>query len=251
MSTSDALWTLPVNLYALAAASWLSYARTNPRKWTGRKRLIVGGFALTALLGRPFVGLIGLALMEAPPAAAFLLALLFTPALMIFCGIITISGIGAVLSVAFGVLVFIPVLVFTKVMEFENALVRYRYQESGLTGYLVRFSHWLRGETMPSEPPDESKGARFAMPQEIGSCPCRLRINATGSPRVMKYMGVCGCLQPGGNRCTPGMACTTRRTRGHTVSATVERFCHRQQAEAWCAHEAVECVWVKAVQHAR
>ena len=43
----------------------------------------------------------------------------------------------------------------------------YRYSARGLAGYISRAVYWLGNEAMPAAPPDESKGARFAMMKEI------------------------------------------------------------------------------------
>jgi type IV secretion system protein VirD4 len=67
---------------------------------------------------------------------------------------------------AFAFFVGVPVMLFNQILAFDNALHVYRYQAGGLASYIVRFVFWLRNQTQPHVP-DDTKGARFAAPEEI------------------------------------------------------------------------------------
>ena len=85
---------------------------------------------------------------------------------------------------AFAFFVGVPVMLFNQILAFDNALHVYRYQAGGLASYIVRFVFWLRNQTQPHVP-DDTKGARFAAPEEIA----RLR-----DPRGMGFGHVDGQL---------------------------------------------------------
>jgi type IV secretion system protein VirD4 len=77
-----------------------------------------------------------------------------------------IVGVISLIAGLFGVFVAVPVMLFRQILEFDNALHIYRYQAEGLAGYIVRVVFWLRNMPPPNIP-DDTKGARFASPEEI------------------------------------------------------------------------------------
>jgi type IV secretion system protein VirD4 len=198
----ESLAGLMLNLWALPALLLFGAAIANPFAWRNTIRLAFGGTAFGIVLGHLMSRMAISLLMEAfafassfaatNPYAQILLdhdhgksldalsvipfswasyaavgAFVLAPFAMLAAGstllLFVLTGIAGALAVCVGV----PMLVFNQVLEFENALHVYRYQASGLSGYIVRFMLWLRNEAMPNNPPDDSKGARFATMSEI------------------------------------------------------------------------------------
>jgi len=93
-------------------------------------------------------------------------SLLLMPVVMIFAGSVVIATLFAIVSGFFTFFIGVPVMLFKQILEFDHALHIYRYQARGLAAYIVRFVFWLRNETQPNVP-DDTKGARFATPEEI------------------------------------------------------------------------------------
>jgi type IV secretion system protein VirD4 len=88
--------------------------------------------------------------------------LVIAPVILGLAGFLVIVGFGTSALGAFTIFVGVPVAIFNQIFEFEHALTVYRYKAHGLAAYVVRFVLWLRNERLPSAPPDDSKGARFA-----------------------------------------------------------------------------------------
>jgi len=193
---------LMLNLWALPALLLFGAAIANPFAWRNTKRLAIGGTAFGIVLGHVMSRMAISLLVEAfafassfaatNPYAQILLdhdhgkslegftaipfswvsyvamgAFILAPFAMLAAGSTLLLFVLTAVAGALAVVVGVPMLVFNQVLEFENALHVYRYQASGLSGYIVRFMLWLRNEAMPHNPPDDSKGARFATMPEI------------------------------------------------------------------------------------
>lgn len=166
--------SLTFNLWALAAAAAVLLLRFNPMHWGRWQRVILGGLAAGMMFGRLFVGWLSwagsiipeggmlhlLAYTVAPPAVLFLAGGWALQTALQFVGWNVIEG--------FGFCIALPVILFNQFLQFDNGLNVYRQQRTGLVGYIARFGYWLRGETMP-DVPDDTKGARFAMPEETAA----------------------------------------------------------------------------------
>ena len=118
-------------------------------------------------------------------------AFILAPFAMLAAGSTLLLFVLTAVAGALAVVVGVPMLVFNQVLEFENALHVYRYQASGLSGYIVRFMLWLRNEAMPNNPPDDSKGARFATHAEIAAmhqpdAPESMAFGHIGNPLFLK-----------------------------------------------------------------
>ena len=154
-----------VNLWGLAAGVVMPLIVANLFDLLNGKRLIFGGLALGMMLGRLISG-VPAALLAAASIPKLLLFVV-TPLLLLVGGSVVIIMIGLLVGAVFGFFVGIPVMIFNQIFAFEKSLQIFRYQSDGLAGYIVRAIFWLRNESMPKSPPDDSKGARFATQAEI------------------------------------------------------------------------------------
>jgi type IV secretion system protein VirD4 len=178
-----AIASFPLDLWGFAAGLLFAVVALNPFAWLNGKRLVVGTTAVAMMLGCVAMnvssGLIlelvslfqpnGFGMIPATSPAYFvgiIAALLLMPVVMIFSGSFVILTLFGIVSGFFTFFVGVPVMLFKQILEFDHALHIYRYQARGLAGYIVRFVFWLRNETQPNVP-DDSKGARFAAPEEI------------------------------------------------------------------------------------
>ena len=178
-----AIGAFPLDLWGFAAGLLFAFVALNPFAWLNGKRLVVGSTALAMMLGcvamNVFSDLIlelvslfeprGFGMIPATSPAYFLgiiAGLLLMPVVMIFAGSVVIGILFAIVSGFFTFFVGVPVMLFKQILEFDHALHIYRYQARGLAAYIVRFVFWLRNETQPHVP-DDTKGARFAAPEEI------------------------------------------------------------------------------------
>ena len=165
-------WSISV---AASPRSFSAYI-FNPFAWLNGKRLVIGCTALAVMLGRLTAEMwheIFKWFLLSLPAPDSPLGMLLTPLLMAIGGVTVIAILGTILFFGFAFIVGAPVVLFNQILMFENSLHIYRYQANGLASYIVRFVFWLRSEAMPKTL-DDSKGARFAAPEEIA----RLRDDA-------------------------------------------------------------------------
>jgi len=207
---------LVLNLWALPALLLFGFAVANTFAWRNTLRLAIGGTACGIVLGhvmsRVVIGLLvefiafasnfaatnhyaqifldhdlGKSLdgFSAIPfsiasyvcSAAFLLA----PFAMLAAGSMLLLTVFTAIAGALAIVVGVPMLVFNQVLQFDNSMHVYRYQAHDLSGYIVRFMYWLRNQAMPKNPPDESKGARFATMAEI------VKLHQPDAPESMAF----------------------------------------------------------------
>lgn len=164
--------SLAFNFWALAGAAGLVVLRYNPWRLDRWARVTWGGLALGMLVGRPFVGWLSWAGKILPEEGLFTIFsyTVAPPLLMLLAGGFALQTALEMISwsmmESFAFCVALPVIMFNQLLQFDNTLKTYRQQQAGLVGYITRLGFWLRGEKMP-DVPDDSKGARFATPQEI------------------------------------------------------------------------------------
>ncbi len=169
-----------LDFWGLLPALFLGFVVFNPFAWLNGKRLVFGCIAFAMMLGSLMsVGLTGTMVnyMQIGGGTAFWVM----PFCLAFAGLMAILSIGFLAVFVFGVFVAIPAAIFRQIFEFEHALAVHRYQARGLANYIYRFILWLRNERLPDAPPDDSKGARLATPQEI------LGIQRAGAPESMAF----------------------------------------------------------------
>ncbi|WP_036296983.1 type IV secretory system conjugative DNA transfer family protein [Methylosinus sp. PW1] len=179
----QAIGGLAVDFWGLAVGLVFLLVLLNPFAWVNGKRLVAGSTALAMMfgcismniMGDLVISLVGLFLPDGigmldPVTPGFFIVLLGTlllvPLALIGSGGLVILTLFGVVSAIFTFFVGVPVMLFKQILEFENMLQIYRVQARGLAGYIVRFFFWLRSEAPPNAP-DDSKGARFAAPEEI------------------------------------------------------------------------------------
>jgi type IV secretion system protein VirD4 len=168
-----------VNAWACFAGLTFALIVANPFAWLNGKRLIFGCMTFAMMLGRLAVGPV--AFVAAYARISGLLAFFAAPPVLIACGVGVITGIFIFAMLVLFVFVFIPMMIFNQVLAFENAIHVYRYHARGLGGYIVRAMYWLHNEVLPANPPDDSKGARFATLQEI------IDIHKPNAPESMAF----------------------------------------------------------------
>ena len=174
---------LALNLWGFLAALVFGGVIANPFAWLNGRRLVIGSIAFALMFGRLSATLWGGYLVDLAPADSPLM-LLLAPFLLGASGSFLIILFFFMAMSAFAFFVGVPVMLFNQILAFDNALHVYRYQAGGLASYIVRFVFWLRNQTQPHVP-DDTKGARFAAPEEIA----RLR-----DPRGMGFGHVDGQL---------------------------------------------------------
>ncbi len=175
-----------LNLWGLVFGLVVGVAVLNPFAWLNGKRLVIGctafalnvgylGLTVTSQFVFMLVNLFqpqGFGQMDVQASAA-LWALLGTfllmPFLMLSVGSSLILSAFTFVAAAFAFVIGVPVLIFNQIFHFELALIRARYEQRGLAGYLGRFFLWLHDEPLPKAAPDDSKGARFAADEEIAA----------------------------------------------------------------------------------
>lgn len=163
--------SLIITLWAFIGTLGLATMGADPRRWIHPKGIAWGFSALFLMTGRPIVYWINAgygwfdSLFGLMPVTW---QLVIAPLLLIPLGSMMIVAPVALFYSIYFMLVAPVVMMFNQLMEFENNLIIYRYRRSGLISYLVRFGYWLRGEPLP-DVPDDSKGARFATPQEASA----------------------------------------------------------------------------------
>jgi type IV secretion system protein VirD4 len=156
---------LAFNLWGFLAALVFGGVIANPFAWLNGRRLVIGSIAFALMFGRLSATLWGGYLVDLAPADSPLM-LLLAPFLLGASGSFLIILFFFMAMSAFAFFVGVPVMLFNQILAFDNALHVYRYQAGGLASYIVRFVFWLRNQTQPHVP-DDTKGARFAAPEEI------------------------------------------------------------------------------------
>jgi type IV secretion system protein VirD4 len=183
--TIDVPVGLAVDFWGTVAGLALAFAILNLRDWSNGKRFALGMASAAVMLGSLGVGGVGHMLASltggslgavSPLSSGFLIALagglLLAPWVMLFGGaFVMLLVLGAVFG-AVGFFLVVPMMLFRQILEFDNALAIYRYQSRGLVRYVVRFIYWLRNQPLPKGLPDDSRGARFAEPEEIAALNC-------------------------------------------------------------------------------
>jgi type IV secretion system protein VirD4 len=155
-------------IWGLVAGWTLRTVIANPYNVTNGPRAALGVVAVLMMMGSFGVGgafgVFG-ALIPIPFWVDFLLI----PPAMALLGLIEIYAvIFGVLLVA-GILFGVPSFLFTQIFNIEKNIRVMQYQRAGLAGYVGRFLYWIRNEPLPEAPPDDSRGARMATPQEIAA----------------------------------------------------------------------------------
>jgi type IV secretion system protein VirD4 len=161
--TSAQVWAvIELDLWALAAVAYLTPRRSNPFGWLGGRQMILAGFAVAILAGRLPLGVLSFAFAFVPP----LLTLFILPVLMFIGGVWVIITIGWIVLVVLGLVIGVPMLVANIVFQFEHNVAQFRHAQGFLGQYILRFYFWITGE-LRRTPPDDSKGARFAVAEEV------------------------------------------------------------------------------------
>jgi type IV secretion system protein VirD4 len=180
---------LALNFWGLAAALVFGMMVKNPFGWLNGKRLAIGITAFFIMMARLFGGgllTLGLQYLPVPPIIVFV-AMPLTLFLTSFFVLLAFIIVSMLLWAAF---VGAPIALFQQLRGFENELARYQFQVRGLSNYIVRFVYWLRNEPLPPAPPDESKGAREATPEEIkalyNASPGSMAFGHIGAPLFIK-----------------------------------------------------------------
>ena len=171
-SFSECFFRLWLAGLALAALIKLAFLIERPSQWENLRTITwivlcvatVAGFPLTASLDGLLAGLSSGVLMG-------LLRLALLPLVMPFAGLVSIGGlVAAVALLSAGVMYLIFDLPLVLVDYFgergTRAHIRRKRQE-WLLMYVAHFRAWLFGQPLPQMPPDESKGARMATPEEV------------------------------------------------------------------------------------
>ncbi len=173
---------IALNFWGFVAGLAFAVVARNPFAWLNGKRLVIGctvtamlcGYFMMLTVGQLTLWLVqsflpqshGVPLTSPAGLLASLAYFLLLPLWMTFSGSALIIMLFTTAGGLFGIFVGVPVMLFKQILEFDHALHIYRYQARGLAGYIVRFVFWLRNETQPNVP-DDTKGARFAAPEEI------------------------------------------------------------------------------------
>ena len=155
-----------LDLWGFLAAILFGLIVINAFTWSNGKRLLFGCLAFGVMLGRLAGGSVENYTFSFFQVSAGW-ALVTTPFALVVSGILAIIGIALVAGTVFAFFVGVPVTIFNQIFLFEQSLHIYRTQARGLTSYIVRAVQWLRNEKPGEAGPDDSKGARFATPQEI------------------------------------------------------------------------------------
>ncbi len=173
---------IALNFWGFVAGLAFAVVARNPFAWLNGKRLVIGctvaamlcGYVMMLTVGQLTLWLVqsflpqshGVPLTSPAGLLASLAYFLLLPLWMTFSGSALIIMLFTTAGGLFGIFVGVPVMLFKQILEFDHALHIYRYQARGLAAYIVRFVFWLRNETQPNVP-DDTKGARFAAPEEI------------------------------------------------------------------------------------
>jgi type IV secretion system protein VirD4 len=168
------VFSLLFNIFGLLGAAGVAAATANPFHWLNKKRLFWGGFALALMLGRPLVGFLspamGWIVSLAPPirtAPVLILVYRIMPfGIQLMAGSVFVGVAALSFGAVFGMVTAPIVFLFSYLLQIDQSLTIFRYQKTGLIGYVYRFGYWLRRESPPVVP-DDSKGARFATSPEI------------------------------------------------------------------------------------
>ncbi len=171
---------LALDVWSLISGLLFGLVVRNRGGWGNGRRFAIGGILLVMMLGRlAGGGLLGIGLdfLAVQPWVAVIVA----PMALLSGGFALVVVVTAIVFTLFTAFVAVPAFVFTQVLTFENMLHVYRHQTRGLTGYLVRFNYWLRGEVLPPPPPDDSRGARFSTGQEV------VQLHQAGDPAAMAF----------------------------------------------------------------
>jgi hypothetical protein len=170
-----------LNLWGLWAGLYFGLVIVpNRRGMKNWKRIAIGGGMLAMMIGRVVLAVLVGPLSQIAAVPTWL-ALLLMPNFLLLGGMATIGIIGAGVLGLFSFFIGIPVAIFNQIFAFERSVNIYRYSTRGLSSYIVRFVYWLRNEALPAAPPDESKGARFAVNKEIAA------LHAPKSPDAMAF----------------------------------------------------------------
>jgi type IV secretion system protein VirD4 len=155
----------------LAALGKLALLTPYPANWTNFRQFTWLVVCLAVVAGLPLSAVVALGFDALPPGWVLdIIRFVLTPVMLPFAGLVSIAG-GAVVV---GVLVFaytflflhLPLLVFGYLNERDIRNTVIDQQKQGLAVQIFRLHLWLRGEPLP-DIPDDSKGARFATPQEV------------------------------------------------------------------------------------
>ena len=173
MGAAAATATLALNLWALAAALVFIPILKNPFGWLNVKRLTFGVIALAIMLGRLDLGWLP-SLLEVTPISFLGVVTVFAaaPIALMLGGLGVIFAIALVIGLLYMLFVAVPLALYNQIFEFEKQRAEFRYKTNGLIGYVNRFFLWVTNTPPPPFQPDDSKGARFATPEEIA----RLRV---------------------------------------------------------------------------
>ncbi len=169
-----------MDFWGLAAALFLGFVVRNPFAWLNGKRLAFGCITFAMTLGWVVDGgLVGVLLNYTQPGAG--VVTLTMPFALIASGAGIITAAGIIILLLFSLFIALPMLLARQIFEFERTLAIYRYNANSLGGHIYRFILWLRNEQRPDTPPDDSKGARLATPEEVGA------LRRPGSPESMVF----------------------------------------------------------------
>ena len=160
--------SLPVT--AIAAVTVLMTLTIMPAGWAAFRRFQLMLLALVTLLGFPATGALVDRLHTADPAIDIRTVWPLVPVLMPIVGTFVLLTLVLVLGLCAAAIMFVfvtlPLMVFDYVERRANKAHIRAQKKAGLESYLLRFDSWLRHDQLPFMP-DETKGARFALPEEI------------------------------------------------------------------------------------
>jgi uncharacterized protein len=163
---------IPYYFWALPFALYLNYRLFLKRTPLDLKGLVWVFFVLSMAFSPVPLSLLWPllpGLPKTPGWMTFLLIVPVPPLVMLTFGTAAITVFfGGIFSLISAIALPIVAL-FNQINTFLITRKRQELQATGVYIWLVEFEHWLTGTPMPQLPPDDSKGARFATPQEIAS----------------------------------------------------------------------------------
>lgn len=154
------------NFWGLLAAFWIFSLWFGPNARSGRWR-IKNALALPLFLGRILMGWVARYIVMFPRGWRLDLFKfgLAPPLLMWLGGLVALVFFGAIMTIAFALLIALPALVLNLTNKFGIGKHFWRVRRSGLFGLMQSFGYWLRGESQPATLPADSDAAR-AVPDD-------------------------------------------------------------------------------------
>ena len=163
---------IPYYFWGLLFALYLTYRLVLQNRPASQKDLVKIAFAFCMAFSPVPLSLIWPLLPgipKTPGLVSFLLMVPAPPLVMLTIGTAAITVFfGGIFSIISAIALPIVAL-FNQINTFIITRQRQELQATGVYIWLIQFEHWLTNTPMPPVPPDDSKGARFATPEEIAS----------------------------------------------------------------------------------